>query len=74
MPECLLIEPTETECKETLDQFIAAMRQIADEIENEPEELKKSPRTLATGRLDDAKAAKELNVCCRWDAEACAEA
>ncbi len=65
VPECLLIEPTETESLETLDAFISAMRQIADEIESDPEGLRSSPGELETGRLDDAKAAKELNVCCR---------
>jgi len=64
VPECLLIEPTETESKETLDGFIEAMRQIAREIEATPEVLRSAPSTLRTGRLDDAKAAKELNVCC----------
>ncbi len=69
VPECLLIEPTETESKETLDLFLDAMRQIAREIDEEPEELKKSPRTLPTGRLDEAAAARELSVCCRWEPE-----
>lgn len=70
VPECLLIEPTETESKETLDRFIAAMEQIAREIETEPEEIRKSPRELPTGRLDEAAAARELNVCCRWEPSA----
>jgi glycine dehydrogenase subunit 2 len=65
--ECLLIEPTETESKETLDQFIAAMHQIADEMANNPDLLKNAPNDLLLSRLDDVKAAKELNVCCRWD-------
>jgi glycine dehydrogenase subunit 2 len=72
VPECLLIEPTETESKETLDQFIAAMKQIAHEIQNDPEKLRNAPLTRPTGRLDDARAARELNVCCRWESEACA--
>lgn len=65
VPECLLIEPTETESKETLDGFIAAMEQIAREIDEEPDVLRSAPDTLPTGRLDEAAAAKELNVCCR---------
>ncbi len=69
VPECFLIEPTETESKETLDRFLEAMRQIAREIEENPEGLKHSPHDLPTGRLDEAAAAKELNVCCRWDPE-----
>jgi glycine cleavage system P protein (glycine dehydrogenase) subunit 2 len=68
VPECFLIEPTETESKETLDKFIIAMEQIADEIENNPDALQQAPQTLPTGRLDEASAARELNVCCRWDA------
>ena len=66
VPECLLIEPTETESKETLDLFVAAMESIAEEITSGAEALRKSPTRLATGRLDDAKAARELNVCCEW--------
>jgi glycine dehydrogenase subunit 2 len=68
VPECLLIEPTETESKETLDLFLEAMHQIAREAEGEPDTLHRAPRDLPVGRLDDAKAARELNVCCRWDA------
>ena len=69
VPECFLIEPTETESKESLDGFIAAMQQIAGEIREAPELLKSAPSTRATGRLDEVSAAKELNVCCRWDYE-----
>lgn len=67
VPECFLIEPTETECKETLDRFIEAMESIAKEIESDPGQLHNAPLNLATGRLDEAAAAKELNVCCRWE-------
>ncbi|MCB2156135.1 aminomethyl-transferring glycine dehydrogenase subunit GcvPB [bacterium] len=66
VPECLLIEPTETESRESLDGFVAAMKQIAQETEDDPEGVKHSPSTLSTGRLDDAKAAREVNVCCQW--------
>lgn len=66
VPECLLIEPTETETKETMDAFIEAMKEIAREIKENPEELKKSPRNLPTGRLDEVAAARELSVCCQW--------
>ncbi|MDK2970445.1 MAG: glycine dehydrogenase subunit 2 [Candidatus Sumerlaeota bacterium] len=71
--ECLLIEPTETESRETLDQFVAAMEQIAREMSDDPEALQQAPHDLPTGRLDDAKAARELNVCCRWDSPAAGE-
>ncbi|MCC6547020.1 aminomethyl-transferring glycine dehydrogenase subunit GcvPB [Candidatus Sumerlaeota bacterium] len=66
VPECLLIEPTETESKETLDGFIAAMKQIATEIESTPDVLRNAPNELPTGRMDEAAAAKALNVCCQW--------
>lgn len=65
--ECFLMEPTETESKETIDAFLEAMDQIAREMEECPEVLHSAPNTLPTGRLDEATAARELNVCCRWD-------
>ncbi len=64
VPECLLIEPTENETKETLDRFVEVMTQIRREIEEDKEKLIHAPNDLALGRLDDVKAAKELNVCC----------
>jgi glycine dehydrogenase subunit 2 len=64
VPECLMIEPTETESKETLDGFVSAMRTIAKQAENDPEILKKSPETTPVGRLDEVKANRELNV--KW--------
>lgn len=69
VPECLLVEPTETESKETLDAFILALHGIAREMRDAPEGLHAAPERLAVGRLDDARAAKELNVCCRWDGD-----
>ncbi len=62
--EALMIEPTETESKETLDRFIEVMRQIAHEIKTEPGLLKNAPLKTALSRLDEAKAARELNL--RW--------
>jgi glycine dehydrogenase subunit 2 len=62
VPECLLIEPTETESKETLDTFIAAMRDIRLEAEKSPDTLKEAPVSLPVRRLDDVKAARELNL------------
>ena len=64
VPECLMIEPTETESKETLDGFISAMRTIAKQAEHEPDILKNSPETTPVGRLDEVKANRELNV--KW--------
>ncbi len=60
--ECLLIEPTETESKKTLDQFIDAMQKIYDEAHNTPEILKSAPSTTPVGRLDEVLAAKQLDV------------
>jgi glycine dehydrogenase subunit 2 len=62
VPECLLIEPTETECKETLDGFVAAMKAIRSEAAEYPEYLKDAPTTLPVRRLDDVKAARELDL------------
>ena len=63
--EALMIEPTETETKATLDAFIAAMVQIAQEARSDPELLKTAPHTTPFGRLDEVRAAKELVLCCR---------
>ncbi len=62
IPECLLIEPTETECKETLDRFITIMQTILHEAKTNPELLKNAPHTLPVRRLDDVKAARELRL------------
>ncbi len=58
--EALMIEPTETETKETLDAFVDALLQIADEAKNNPEILQNAPTKSPFGRLDEVKAAKEL--------------
>ena len=60
--ECLLIEPTETECKATLDRFIEVMKIIYDEAHSDPAKLKGAPYTTLVGRLDEVKAAKELVI------------
>ncbi|MFC3908250.1 aminomethyl-transferring glycine dehydrogenase subunit GcvPB [Legionella dresdenensis] len=62
VPECLLIEPTETECKEELDRFVAAMQIIRQEAKQNPELLQNAPHTLPVKRLDDVKAARELDL------------
>lgn len=67
IPESLLIEPTETESKQELDRFINAMKNILREIQNEPNTVKNSPHTLPLARLDEVKAARELDV--RWQFE-----
>jgi glycine dehydrogenase subunit 2 len=62
VPECLLIEPTETESKETLDAFVAAMAKVKQEAETETELVKSAPHTLPVRRLDDVKAAREPDL------------
>ncbi len=58
--EALMIEPTETESKETLDAFADAMLQIAEEAHTKPEILRTAPHNTPFGRVDEVKAAKEL--------------
>jgi glycine dehydrogenase subunit 2 len=58
VPEALMIEPTETEPKERLDSFVAAMLAIAQEAAEEPELVKNAPTSRAVRRLDEVKAAK----------------
>ena len=65
IPECLLIEPTETESKETLDAFAAAMAAILKEAEAEPETLKAAPTTLPVRRLDEVNAARHPDLAYR---------
>ncbi|WP_291511669.1 aminomethyl-transferring glycine dehydrogenase subunit GcvPB [Acidithiobacillus sp.] len=62
VPECLLIEPTETESKATLDRFVAVMAQIRQEALEQPELLKGAPQRLKLGRLDEAWAARHLQL------------
>ena len=62
--EALMIEPTETESKQTLDAFVEALLKIAEEARQDPELLKTAPHTTPYGRLDEVKAAKELVLCC----------
>ena len=65
VPECLLIEPTETESKETLDAFVAAMAQILHEAATEPDKVRGAPHTMPVRRLDDVRAARELDLAFR---------
>jgi glycine dehydrogenase subunit 2 len=58
-----MIEPTETESKQTLDAFAEAMISIAREAQENPGLLKEAPHTTPIGRLDEVKAAKELVLC-----------
>ncbi|MCI0804037.1 MAG: aminomethyl-transferring glycine dehydrogenase subunit GcvPB [Chloroflexi bacterium] len=65
--EALMIEPTESESKETLDHFIAVMRQIDDEVDSAPELIHDAPHDLPVTRLDEATAARRPVL--RWSAE-----
>ncbi len=62
IPECLLIEPTETEAKEDLDGFVAALEAILEEAKNEPDLLRGAPYTTPVRRLDDVRAARQLDL------------
>jgi len=65
VPECLLIEPTETESKETLDAFVAAMSEVLREAANDPDKVRTAPHRLPVRRLDDVRAARELDLAYR---------
>jgi glycine dehydrogenase subunit 2 len=65
VPECLLIEPTETESKETLDEFVRAMKEILNEAEATPELVLNAPYSLPVRKLDDVRAAKQLDLAWR---------
>jgi glycine cleavage system P protein (glycine dehydrogenase) subunit 2 len=62
--EALMIEPTETESRETLDRFIGVMRRIAQRAADDPEAVRAAPRTTPVGRLDEATAARQPDL--RW--------
>ncbi|PJF20901.1 MAG: glycine dehydrogenase (aminomethyl-transferring) [Phototrophicales bacterium] len=62
--EALLIEPTETETKQTLDEFINVMKTIAREAHETPDLLHEAPHVTPVRRLDEVKAAKQLVLCC----------
>ncbi len=62
--EAMMIEPTETESKETLDAFIEAMIELADLAEKDPEKLKAAPVNAPVSRPDEVAAAKNLNIAC----------
>jgi glycine dehydrogenase subunit 2 len=64
VPEALMIEPTETESKETLDRFVLALKKIASELKEHPEIVKQSPLSTPVGRLDEVAAARRPNL--RW--------
>lgn len=67
VPECLLIEPTETEDKDTLDAFVDALCAIWEEAKRDIAWLKGAPYDMPVRRLDDVRAARQLDVC--WSAD-----
>jgi glycine dehydrogenase subunit 2 len=67
VPEALMVEPTETEAKETLDAFCDAMLAIAREAADEPELLKEAPHHRPVKRLDEVRAAKQPVVRYRFE-------
>ena len=60
--EAIMIEPTETESKQVLDDFIETMLKIAKEIEENPEEVLKSPQTTPIRKVDETLAARQPNL------------
>jgi glycine dehydrogenase subunit 2 len=64
--EAMMIEPTETESKETLDRFVLALKKITNELKEDPEVVKQSPLSTPVGRLDEVAAARRPNL--RWRA------
>ncbi len=64
VPECLMIEPTETESKETLDAFVATLRTIVETAKRDPEELFAAPVNTVVGRVDETRAARQPDL--RW--------
>lgn len=64
VPEALMIEPTETENKETLDRFVDVMLKIAEEARTNPQLLKDAPHNTPIRRADELKAARDLMLCC----------
>jgi glycine dehydrogenase subunit 2 len=64
VPECLMIEPTETESKETLDDFITTFRDVVAQAHADPQSALDAPRTTPVGRIDETRAARQPDL--RW--------
>ncbi len=64
VPECLMIEPTETESKETLDAFVEALAEIVRTAKESPQEVTSAPRRTVVGRVDETRAARRPDL--RW--------
>ena len=68
VPEAIMVEPTETESKETLDAFAEAMNEVAELARRDPEALHRAPEKARMGRLDEVRAARQPTL--RWQPEA----
>jgi glycine dehydrogenase subunit 2 len=66
VPEALMIEPTESEPLEALDEFIEGMKKINDLAYTDPEEVLSAPHNTAVGKLDEARAAHPRTICLSW--------
>ena len=68
VPECLMIEPTETETKETLDEFVEVLRGLVRQAHEDPDSMKELPRTTAVRRVDEAQVGRLANkgIGLRW--------
>ena len=64
VPEAMMIEPTESETKETLDRFVDVMLEINEKINMDPDAIRQAPISTPVGRLDETKANRELDL--RW--------
>jgi glycine dehydrogenase subunit 2 len=62
VPECLMIEPTETESKETLDGFVAALREIVETARIDPDAIFAAPVNTVVGRIDETRAARQPDL------------
>jgi len=69
VPECLLIEPTESEDKDTLDAFVEALVTIKEEAESDHDLVKGAPHSMPVKRLDDVRAARELDLAWKGETE-----
>ncbi len=61
--ECLMIEPTETESRETLDQFADHLMEILDQARQDPDRIRQAPLNTPVGRLDEVLAARSMDLC-----------
>jgi glycine dehydrogenase subunit 2 len=62
VPEAIMVEPTETESKATLDAFATAIKEIVGQAKTNPQALHEAPQTLPVGRLDEVAAARRINA------------